>query len=170
MPKIHTHLSLALKLSKQVHINNLTTFLLGNAYPDIWDENIDDALHLHYKKDADSECDLKSFLNENDLNDEFNLGCYFHLWVDNEIRHIDLLNISKYDCMIIDHEIIFPIIPALTASSDKEKQALNNIYKLSNEPMPLYLVHHDKKQQYLDILDTLVNQFIEHLKKIGVNI
>ena len=170
MPKIHTHLSLALKLSKRIHINDLNAFLLGNTYPDIWDENIDDALHLHYKKDADSECDLTSFLVDNNLNDEFHLGYYFHLWVDNQIKYIDLLNISKYDCMICDYEMISPFISTLQANHDKEKLALNNIYKLSNEPMPLYLVHHNKKQQYLDILDTLVDQFIEHLKKIGVNL
>ena len=45
MPKIHTHLALAMKLSQQININNLNAFLLGNAYPDIWDENIDEAIY-----------------------------------------------------------------------------------------------------------------------------
>ena len=170
MPKIHTHLALALKLSEQMNTNHLNGFLLGNAYPDIWDEDIDEAIHLHYKKDANNECNLTSFLKESDLSDDFHLGYYFHLWVDNEIKYIDLLDVSKYDCMICDHEIISPIIPTLVANNDKEKQALNNIYKLNNEPLPLYIVHHDKKEQYLYILDTLVDQFIEHLKKIGVNL
>ncbi len=170
MPKVHTHLALAMKLSQQMNINHLNAFLLGNAYPDIWDEDINKAVKLHYKIDANSACDLTLFLNDNELSDEFHLGYYFHLWIDNEIKHIDLLDVSKYDCMICDHEIISPIIPTLVANNDKEKQALNNIYKLSNVPLPLYIVHHDKKEQYLHILDTLVDQFIEHLKKIGVNL
>ena len=164
MPRIHTHLALALKLSEQININNLNAFLLGNAYPDIWDENINEAIHLHYKNDANSKCNLTSFLKDYNLSDAFNLGYYFHLWVDNEIKYMNLLDISKYDCMICDNEILSPIIPNLVACHDKEKQALNNIYKLNHEPMPLYLVHLDKKEQYHHILDTLVYHFIQHLK------
>ena len=167
MPRIHTHLSLSLKLNQQMNISNLNTFLLGSAYPDIWDESIDKALKLHYKDHADSCCDLTLFLKIHHLDDDFNLGYYFHLWVDNEISSIDISNISKYDCMICDNEVISPILSTLKAHNDKETQTLNNISKLQNEPMPLYLVHNDKKEHYNDILDTLVYRFIKHLKEIG---
>ena len=36
MPKVNTHLHIALKLSEAMTIKDLDSFLLGNAYPDCW--------------------------------------------------------------------------------------------------------------------------------------
>ena len=40
MPKVNTHLHMALKLCKVMCIKDLDSFLLGNAYPDCWETSV----------------------------------------------------------------------------------------------------------------------------------
>lgn len=75
MPKINTHIHLALKVSKKINIHDIESFVLSNAYPDY----VDRLGEYHYKDNEDSECNLQKFLEIEELND-FNLGYYFHLW------------------------------------------------------------------------------------------
>ena len=56
MPKIHTHLHLALKLSKKINISDVDSFFLGSAYPDAWKTSTEKSLQYHYKKEAYEEC------------------------------------------------------------------------------------------------------------------
>ena len=162
MPKLNTHLHLAIKLSNKINIKDLNAFYLGNAYPDCWNVSIDQSIKNHYKKQINDLCDLESFKTNEEMND-FNLGYYFHLWIDNRILEVDTGDISKYDCMICDMQVIIPIIEQLKQFNyiDKELQSMNNILSLEKEPMPLYLVSNDKKNRYEEILDSLVNEFIE---------
>lgn len=165
MPKINTHLHLAIKLSEKLNIQNLNSFYLGNAYPDCWNYSIDQSIQLHYKNEFNSLCNLELFKENEEMND-FNLGYYFHLWVDNHILNNDTEDISKYDCLICDMEVILPIIDQLRQLEpvDKEHQAMQNILTLESEPMPLYLVSRDKKKRYEEILDELILRFIEEMK------
>ena len=160
MPKINTHLHLALKLSEKIQIENFHSFLLGNAYPDCWNMSAAEAMKKHYKDTLDNPCDMKRF-RENEETNDFNLGYYFHLWVDNRILEIDLEDISKYDCMICDMPVIGPIIQELQENefTGKEYEAMQNIMTLESEPMPLYLVNPDKQERYNAILDGLVAEF-----------
>lgn len=61
MPKVYTHLHIALKLSEAMTIKDLDSFLLGNAYPDYWTTSIEKSLCYHYKDDISSLCDLERF-------------------------------------------------------------------------------------------------------------
>ena len=168
MPKISTHLHLALKLSKIIKIKDLNFFLLGNAYPDCWKISVEKSLRLHYKDDASAPCCLEKF-KENEEMDDFNFGYYFHLWVDNRIMEVDAGDISKDDCLICDMASVAPLIRQLeqyNAADGREHQAVQNILALASEPLPLYEVPEDKKKRYDAILDTLADEFAkEHLIK-----
>lgn len=169
MPKVNTHLHIALKLSTAMTIKDLDSFLLGNAYPDCWTTSIERSLCYHYKDDISSLCDLERFSRTEKM-DDFNFGYYFHLWVDNHILEVDVSDITKHDCLICDMAVITPIIHQLKqlTVTDKKLQALQNIMALESEPMPLYLVSEDKKKRYEEILDTLVDEFIKELQHLGV--
>lgn len=161
MPKIHTHLHLGLKLSKVINIKDMQSFLLGNAYPDCGKSSIDKSLKYHYKDDVSSLCDLELFKKNEEMND-FNLGYYYHLWIDNRILKEDLGDITKYDCLICDMPVIGSIIEQFKEykACGKEYQAIQNILALEQEPMPLYLVSEAKKQRYHELLDKLVCEFV----------
>lgn len=125
MPKVNTHLHIALKLSRIMDIKDLNSFLLGNAYPDCWTTSIEKSLCYHYKGEISSLCNLERFKRTEEKND-FNFGYYFHLWVDNRILEVDVGDISKYDCLICDMAMITPIIHQLKqlTVTDKKHQAL----------------------------------------------
>jgi len=164
MPKINTHLHLALKLSEKMDIVDLDAFFLGNVYPDCWNISIEQSLIYHYKNDRSNLCDVEKFKIDEEISD-FNLGYMFHLWIDNRILEVDTKDISKYDCLICDMEVVVPIIQQLKQGvfTGKEYQAMQNILSLESEPIPLYLVPEDKKRRYNEILDKLVDEFIEEI-------
>lgn len=172
MPQITTHLHLAKLLSQRISINHTTSFLLGNAYPDCWQQSISQSLKLHYKQADDSNCSLSEFLTHNHL-DDFHFGYYFHLWTDNYMLHIDTLNISKQDSLICDREVIQPLLIELMnleLRNPKEQQAMENIRLLESKPLSLYLVSLDKNQQYLEILEQCVKTFLDENQQILQNI
>lgn len=160
MPRINTHLHLALMLSKKRNIADMVSFYLGNAYPDCWGVSVKQGLLYHYKKELASLCDLNGFLQNEEL-DDFNLGYLFHLWVDNRILEVDTGDISKSDCLLCDMEVIAPVIEQLRQCefTGREYQAMQNVLALESEPMPLYLVSDDKKKRYNEILDKLADEF-----------
>ena len=162
MPKVNTHLHMALKLCKVMCIKDLDSFLLGNAYPDCWETSVEKSLCYHYKDELSSLCNLERFKRTAEM-DDFNLGHYFHLWVDNRILEVDVGDISKYDCLICDMAVIAPIIHQLAqlTVSDKKRQALQNILALESEPIPLYLIPEEKKRRYDAILNMMVNKFVK---------
>lgn len=162
MPKINTHLHLALKLSKIIDICDLTSFLLGNTYPDCWNTSFEQSLFNHYKSDPLSLCNLELFKKTEEKND-FNFGYYFHLWVDNRILGVDVSDISKEDCFICDMDVIAPMIQQLKQHVviGKENQSMKNILSLESEPLPLHSVSEEKKNRYVAILDMLVEEFVE---------
>lgn len=164
MPKIHTHLHLALKLSKKINISDVDSFFLGSAYPDAWKTSTEKSLQYHYKKEAYEECNLEAFM-KNEPMDDFNLGYYFHLWIDNRILETDTSDINKQDCLICDMEGILPMIQHLRELklSGKRYEAFQNILCLESEPMLLYRVPEMRKKKYEEILDKLVNEFIKEL-------
>lgn len=162
MPKINTHLHLALKLNKVINICDLDSFLLGNAYPDCWSTSLEQSLVNHYKNDPSSLCNLELFKKFEKM-DDFNFGYYFHLWVDNRILEVDVDDISKDDCLICDMEVITPIIQQLKQHSviGKEYQSMQNILSLESEPLFSYSVSEDKKKRYEAILDMLIDEFVK---------
>lgn len=165
MPRIHTHLNLALRLLKRIEITNSIPFLLGNAYPDCFEEDGDKAMRLHYKECREDECHLDVFL-ENEEKNDFNFGYYFHLWVDNYMKEVDCLDISSSDCLICDMEEIRETILNLYRETyeGKELEAFHHIRRLESTPMPLYMVFEEKKDVYSHILDTIVDAFMEDNK------
>lgn len=168
MPSIYTHLHLALLFADKIELKNPTSFMLGNAYPDVWETSKEKALTYHYMNQENKQCDLSAFLKNEPMND-FNLGYFFHLWVDNYIQTINLMDINKYDCMICDIEVIASYIETIKKMSfqEKEKQSFLNILLLEKKPMPLYLVSSLKKENYKQILNSIVNTFIkEHITLI----
>ncbi len=160
MPKISTHLNLGLNLLEKIDIADRQAFMLGNAYPDCWKSDMDKALQLHYKSTPRADCDLKAFLKENPLTD-FNLGRYFHLWVDNRIKSIDLGDISATDCVIFDMPVISEFTETLRGKdlAGAEKTAADNIFATAADPVPLYLPQEEKREKYIQILDSLVRRF-----------
>lgn len=162
MPKVNTHLHIALKLSKVMCIKDLDSFLLGNAFPDCWGTSVEKSLCYHYKDELSSLCNLEKFKKTVEM-DDFNLGYYFHLWVDNRILEFDVGDISKYDCLICDMAVITPIIHQLAKLkvTGEKYQALQNILALESEPIPLYLVPEEKMRQYNAILDMMVDEFVK---------
>ena len=166
MPNINTHLHAALKLSKKMEVKNLDTFYLGNVYPDCWDYSEEEQCLYHYKKDISRLCDIEKFMETKERN-AFNLGYLFHLWLDNYILNVDMKDISKYDCMICDMEVILPLILELQKKTfeGKEAQAMEKILALESEPMPLYLVPEHKKEKYIEILDEAVETFVDEIRR-----
>lgn len=160
MPKIHTHLHLAILLSEKIEIQNLEQMLLGSAYPDCWKTDERLSKELHYKETFEANCDLTVFLQMEDM-DDFTLGYYFHLWVDNYIKQVDLQDITKHDCLICDMEMVFSYLSKLQNREyqGKEKLAMDNIILLEQEPMPLYLVSDEKKLRYHELLARIVTAF-----------
>ena len=168
MPRVSTHLHIALKLSNAICVKDLSSFLLGNAYPDCWKISIERSLCYHYKEDLSSLCDLERFKETEEM-DDFGFGHYFHLWVDNRILGVDVNDISKNDCLICDMAVIAPVIQQLKQLevTDKKYQSMKNILELESEPMPLYLVPEGKKKRYEAILDMLVDEFTkEHFNRV----
>jgi len=167
MPQISTHLHLALKLQNKLALNDIDSFLLGNAYPDQWKDAFEESLALHYKTKPSAECNLNEFLKNNRLDNDFNLGYYFHLWIDNEIQKINTGDITKSDCLICDMEIILPAILQLKQNSysDKKLQAMGNIATLEETPLPLYIVDSEKKLCYNNILEQLACDFATEISK-----
>ncbi len=161
MPKISTHLHLALKILEKLDIQNETAFLLGNAYRDCWYKDEEAAVKNHYKSRPQSACDLKRFLKENTL-DDFNLGWYFHLWTDNRFKILDTGDISGYDRVICDMPVVHPLLQKLQQMefSGREKQAVENIRNMANQPVPLYMVDRDKSARYEAILENVSAQFV----------
>ena len=164
MPRINTHLHLALKLSQRIRIDNLDSFFLGNAYPDCWHISMGQGLRNHYKSDPTSLCDLEAFRRERIRND-FNLGYFFHLWIDNRILEVNTGNISKEDCMICDMEIVAPLIQRLEmgAFEGEEFLAMQNVSLMEVEPIQTHVVSDEKKIQYHNLLEMLVDEFVEVL-------
>lgn len=162
MPNISTHLHLALKLSRKIEIKDLNAFYLGNAYPDQWKNSVEKSLDFHYKNTLSDICDCESFMKNEEMND-FNFGYYFHLWVDNHILEINTSDLTKYDCLICDMQVIYPIIMELKQESftGKEYQAMQNILELEYMPLPLYMVTPDKRKRYEELLDQIVDEFLE---------
>lgn len=161
MPKINTHLHIALKLSIATEIQDFDSFLLGNAYPDCWKTSVERSLRCHYKDDPSGPCDLERFRSTEEK-DAFSFGHYFHLWVDNRISEVDVGDISKYDCLICDMPVIAPTIQRLRqlTVTGKKHQALQNVLALESESMPLYLVPEEKQKRYHAILDMLADEFL----------
>lgn len=154
MPKISTHLHLALKLCEKIEIEDKTSFFLGNSYPDCWNDSVEEGERRHCAVDAE----------END----FNLGWKFHLWVDDRMKDIDTGDISKYDCMICDMPVIGHLIEELKQHTftGKEAEAMNHILSLESEPIPLYLVPAEKMNRYEEMLDRLVDLFlVDYIEK-----
>ena len=168
MPKIQTHLHFGVLYMNQFEIKDENAFLLGCAYPDSWHLDELDARNKHYKKESTSQCNLDLFLKDFNLNNEFNLGYYLHLWLDNEIKTVETDSISMYDCLLSDQDIIYPYIQSLHGDNEQEIQALENIQHALNQPLPLYFVPKDKVHKYNKILHLLLTRFILHLKEIGV--
>lgn len=171
MPGIHTHLNLAQRLLKEITVESPGAFLLGNAYPDRFGESIQKSIELHYKQALHDPCDLGAFLDA-EPRDDFTLGYYFHLWVDNRMMTVDVQDIQKLDCLICDMEVIGPAIQAARdhAATDRERQALRNILELEQKPVPLYSVPEEKKKRYDKILYSMVRDFIcEEWRKINVH-
>ena len=164
MPKITTHLHLALKLLDKISIKDKNGFLLGNAYPDCMDAGEEEFLSLHYKDSRYSLCDLKKFKEQEEKND-FNLGYYFHLWTDNRIREVDTGDISKYDCIICDIPVILPAVEELKKESfcGRKETAMGNILALESEAVPLIEVPDEKRKRYGQILDVLAEKFVSEI-------
>lgn len=167
MPSVNTHLHLALLATKKLLVNDTDAFLLGNAYPDQWDLSEYKSVLLHYKNTAEGECNLDKFLLcEN--RDDFTLGYYFHLWCDEYVKGIELEDLTKYDRLICDMEVLIPVIYALNNKTytGKYQQAMDNILTLEREPMPLYLVSPSKKEKYIAVLENIVESFIKEYERI----
>ncbi len=164
MPKITTHLHLALKLLDKISIKDKKAFLLGNAYPDCMYAGEEEFLSLHYKDSRYSLCDLKKFKEQEKKND-FNLGYYFHLWTDNRIREVDTGDISKYDCIICDIPVILPAVEELKKESfsGRKETAMGNILALESEAVPLIEVPDEKRKKYEEILDVLAEKFASEI-------
>lgn len=162
MPRLHTHLHLSKIFLEQYPMKNPDSFLLGNIYPDQFEDS-EKMMHDHYKNNIEDDCNLSQFLNEKNL-DDFNMGFYFHLWVDNKIKTINLYDITKQDCLICDMDAIFPIIEDLKSKSFTgiEKEAFEHLHQLDHIPMLLYIVSKDKQEKYEKILHQLVSDFIVH--------
>lgn len=165
MPRINTHLHLALKLSQRIRIDNLDSFFLGNAYPDCWHISMEQSLCNHYKSDPTGLCNLESFKREHGNND-FDLGYFFHLWIDNRILEVNTGNISKQDCMICDMEIIAPLIQRLKMGEfeGEELLAMQNISLMEAAPIPTLAVSDEKKVQYQNLLEMMADEFAKVLK------
>lgn len=165
MPKINTHLHLAQKLSKRIRIANLDSFFLGNVFPDCWHSSLDRAVSNHYKSTPSSLCDLQAFTEDRVQND-FNLGYFFHLWIDNRMAGTDTGDISREDCMICDMEVIAPIIQQLKGRTfeNEELQAVQNLRLIETEPVLTCIVPEEKRIQYDKLLDALVDAFLEVLE------
>lgn len=164
MPKIHTHLHLALLLQKKMKIANEHSFLLGTVYPDCFHVSVEKAKLLHYM--IEDNCDLSKFIQNKKWN-YFTFGYYFHLWVDNYIQKMDLNNITVSDCLLCDMEVIAPILQELlnVKYEGKEKEAQDNLTQLEKIPMPLYLVDEEKKKKYNLLLNEINEQFIKEMKR-----
>lgn len=135
MAAINTHLHLAIKFSKIVSIENLNAFLLGVAYP---------------------------YTLETKVTDDFYLGYNFQTWIEQYLLNVEFHEITKYDRLICDMEVILPYIEQLQQLSlvDYEQVAMNCIMALENEPMPLYMVKEDTKNTYHQMLDIMINEYI----------
>ena len=153
MPKISTHLHLALILSDVLKIRDLKSMMLGSAYPDVLDDKRL-FLSLHYKENCLASCDLKAFLKDNGIRDVFDLGYFFHLYCDNKIEQYDLKDINQYDALIFDMQKVSPHsnLFKTRAQDERESLALKNIQALDKEPMPLYIPDLLKKESYEKIL------------------
>ena len=167
MPKINTHLHAALELTKRMDVNNLESFYLGNVYPDCGNYSEEEQCLYHYKKDISRLCNIEMFIETEERND-FNLGYLFHLWFDNYILNVDVEDISKYDCMICDMEVILPVIHELQKKeyAGKEAEAMQKILLLESEPIPLYLVPEHKKEKYTEMLNEAIDTFLEQYKEL----
>ena len=162
MPKVNTHLHIALKLSEKMCIKDLDSFLLGSAFPDCWNTSAEKSLRYHYKDEVSCLCDLERFKQTEEM-DDFGFGYYFHLWVDNRILKIDIGDISKQDCLVCDMAVITPIVHHIgkIAVTGKKHQALQNILALKSEHIPEYSVPEEKRKRYDAILDLLVDEFLK---------
>ena len=139
MPKISTHLHLALILSDVLKIRDLKSMMLGSAYPDVLDDKRL-FLSLHYKENCLASCDLKAFLKD----------------------------INQYDALIFDMQKVSPHsnLFKTRAQDERESLALKNIQALDKEPMPLYIPDPLKKESYEKILHKVILDFLERYKKM----
>lgn len=147
---------------QKTHVADPASFLLGSAYPDRFHHSVEEGLALHYKKDLMGPCDLTAFL-KNEERDDFGLGYFFHLWVDDRIMSVNTEDISPSDCLICDMGAFLPFYETLRGQTftGKKQVAMQNVLTLEREPMPLYLVPPEKKKRYEVLLDTLVDEFLE---------
>ena len=164
MPKITTHLHLALKLLDKISIKDKKAFLLGNAYPDCAGVREEEFLSLHYKQSRYGLCNLEKFAEQEEKND-FNLGYYCHLWTDNRIIEVDTGDISKYDCIICDIPVILPAVEELKKESfcGREETAMGNILALESEAVPLIEVTREKRKKYDEVLDGIADKFASEI-------
>ena len=86
----------------------------------------------------------------------------FHAWFENYMAELDMQDISVYDQLICDMEVILPVIQELQKQelSGKRAEAMETILQLESEPMPLYLVPEQKKQAYIQILDHAIEAYM----------
>lgn len=162
MPKLSTHLNLALILGKKLNIQDLRSLFLGAVYPDALDDE-DLFLKLHFKNNVKDLCDLKVFLSKIKTRDEFSLGYFFHLYLDNVYESYDFKDIRQYDVLICDMQRVIPFLDLIKEDTDnpKEKRALQNIKRLDREPMPLYMVFKERAMAYEEILEKIVDDFLK---------
>ncbi len=162
MPKLSTHLNLALILGEKLNIQDLRDLFLGSAYPDVLDDE-KLFLKLHFKNTAEGLCDLKTFLLKVKTRDNFSLGHFFHLYLDNVYENYDFKDIKKYDALICDMQRVMPYLDLVKIETidPKKKRAILNIKRLDLEPMPLYMVFKERVIAYEEILEKIVNDFLK---------
>ncbi len=162
MPKLSTHLNLALILGEKLNIQDLRSLLLGASYPDVLDDE-KMFLKLHFKSTAKDLCDLNDFLLKTKTRDNFSLGHFFHLYLDNVYENYDFNDIKRYDGLICDMQRVIPYLDLIKKDTDnpKEKRALQNIKRLDQEPMPLYMVFKERVIAYEEILEKIVIDFLK---------
>ena len=162
MPKLSTHLNLALILGEKIKIQDLRSLFLGAAYPDVLDDD-DLFLKLHFKKTAKDLCDLKTFLLKVKTRDNFSLGHFFHLYLDNVYESYDFKDIKKYDALICDMQRVIPYLDLVKIETiePKKKRAIQNIKRLDLEPIPLYMIFKEQAIAYEEILEKIVADFLK---------
>ncbi len=162
MPKLSTHLHIALKLSEKFEKIDKNEMFSGAGYPITRAGSDDDTVRLHYREDFVDVCHLDKFLDDNDIED-FNLGWFLHLWTDNYFAGLDMGDISVYDMMICDMGQVVPALQELIEdeSDGRDIYATVNLRALEREPLPLYLVSDEKRDRYFEILDKAVEVFCE---------
>ena len=92
----------------------------------------------------------------------------FHAWFEDYMAELDMQDISMYDQLICDMEVILPVIQELQQQelTGKRAEAMEKILQLESEPMPLYLVPEQKKQEYIQILERAIDAYMTRGEKM----